>query len=51
MNQASFRVRNEFEGEDDDEDDLAARPAKPAKKQRQKTEDLVVDDDNYPALE
>ena len=50
MKEASFRVRNEFEGEDDDDDFVDARPSKPAKKQKQKAEDLVMDDNNYPAL-
>jgi len=45
----AFRARNEFEGEEDD-DYVYSKPAKPAKKPKQKAEDLVVDDTNYPAL-
>lgn len=40
--------RNEFEGEDDD-DILYSAPAKPIRN-KQKKEDLKMDDDNYPTL-
>ena len=48
--EASFRVKNEFEGDEDD-DYVFSKPTKPVKKQKQRAEDLVVDDDNYPAFE
>ena len=47
---SSFQARGEFDGEDDD--DLAyAAPAKAPKKNKQKTEDLKMDDANYPAIQ
>lgn len=44
-----MQIRNEFDGEDDDEYVYSA-PANKPKKNKQKQEDLKMDDDNYPAL-
>lgn len=43
-----LRIRNEFEG--DSEDDFQPNHAKPQPKRKQKAEDLLVDDDNYPTF-
>lgn len=42
-------MRNEFEGDSDD--DYSAIQSKPQQaKRKQKAEDLVIDDENYPTL-
>ena len=46
---STFQVRNEFDGEDDDEFVYSA-PTIKQKKNKQKQEDLQVDEDNYPTL-
>lgn len=46
---SSFQARGEFEGEDD-EDFAYAAPSKGPKKNKQKTEDLKMDDANYPSI-
>jgi hypothetical protein len=44
-----FRVKNEFEGDSDD--DFTSNQTKTQQaKRKQKTEDLLVDDNNYPQL-
>lgn len=44
-----FRIKNEFEG--DSEDDFSGNQPKPQQpKRKQKAEDLLVDDENYPTL-
>mgnify|MGYP006922972557 CR=1 FL=1 len=43
-----YQARNEFEGEDDD-DVIYSAPSKPTRN-KQKKEDLKMDEDNYPAL-
>ena len=43
-----YQARNEFEGEDDD-DIIYSAPTKPIRN-KQKKEDLQMDEDNYPAL-
>ena len=43
-----YQARNEFDGEDDD-DILYSAPTKPTRN-KQKKEDLKMDEDNYPAL-
>ena len=43
-----YQARNEFEGEDDD-DIIYSAPTK-ATRNKQKREDLQMDEDNYPAL-
>ena len=42
-------MRNEFEGDSDD--DFSSIQSKPQQvKRKQKAEDLVIDDENYPTL-
>lgn len=43
-----FRVRSEFEGDDDEE--FLPTTTKVVKKPKQSKADLVIDDDNYPTL-
>ena len=45
----SFQVRNEFDGEDDD-DFVYSAPVNKSKMNKQKQEDLKMDEENYPAL-
>ena len=46
---ANYQVRNEFDGDDEDEFVYSA-PANKPKKNKQKQEDLQMDEENYPAL-
>jgi hypothetical protein len=43
-----YQVKNEFEGEDDD--DVYSAPVNKPKRNVQKQADLKMDEDNYPAL-
>ena len=44
-----YQIRNEFEGDDDD-DYMYSAPANKPIRNKQKKEDLKMDEDNYPAL-
>ena len=46
---SSYQPRNEFDGEDDD-DYVYSAPTNKPKRNKQKQEDLKMDEDNYPAL-
>ena len=45
---AAYRERNEFEGDDEEEDLAYSAPMAKPRRAKQRQEDLVVDDNNYP---
>lgn len=47
---SGYAARNEFEGDEDEDDQVYSAPPTKAKRNKQKVEDLKMDEDNYPAL-
>ena len=47
---AAYRERNEFEGDDEEEDLAYSAPMAKPRRAKQRQEDLVVDDNNYPTI-